>query len=320
MVKPRTPPRGRMRRVLSTTAVACVLFAGTVALGAGKSDVPTVFEPSTDGVVTYYSGGRPYGVFARSGMSFIVHLDNATVASKEYARLWIYCRNDSVPVADFDPANWLTHTITTQQEFELGFAHVNWIKYTVLPVSPLDIPSHKAEPAWSLINRIKAQAARAELWSILGASLSGLATALAPPPDSRVSWQSDGAGGGSGSITIHDSQEKTEARMRLTAGALALNLSEIRAAAREDQVALNQTVLRRDTLVPGMAVAGFAYFPQIQTVQGRVIAEKTSASAVSSDTLLRTLRVDRSTCGHIFKLRLPDGETMEVQFKAVASR
>jgi len=83
---------------------------------------------------------------------------------------------------------------------------------------------------------------------------------------------------------------------------------------------LSQSTLKRDTLTPGMAVAGFIHFPLSDYVQAPLLVEQSKNGGVERDTVRRAMRVDFDATEHRVKITLPSGRSFGLMFKPVAAR
>jgi hypothetical protein len=229
-----------MRCALWTTAV--ITLMGAIA-GCQQTKSPTIVVPErSSSVQVFYRAGQPLAAMDADIVALLLNVTPYELAGARYLRVYLlYINRGSNPVL-------LTPATALRVRYKLP----EWIDWRIgTPSTPTQ-----------MLNEVEAQKAKAQIAAIIGSQLRSLGDAMTTRPTT--------ISGPGGTYEVNDVEEKLEARDLRNQSDLRARLAEQDRSFGLLASAVNQGVLRTNTVFPGEGVQGFLYVP-VRLEQGRWI-------------------------------------------------
>jgi hypothetical protein len=220
--------------IVAVLAVCGVVSSAVPASSARQQAHSVVFEPEAqENVRRFYVDGQPTAVVLADSLPLVLEIQPELIDQKHYIRVWAYVLNQSGSAFELVPQSQMSVSVLGE-----GASVVR----TLQPQTPS-----------TMLKTIDDEKHHRMTDAFLAGVAGGIASALSTH-DTQVTL----AGGGE--ATVHDAQDKLAARLDRnvdrTAGAMG-SLERLYASMKSTASA---SLLRRNTLDPGMAANGCVYF------------------------------------------------------------
>jgi hypothetical protein len=226
----------KLPRVIGLLALSALATTGTATAGS-KQVRAVVYEPQpSDSIRVIYVDGQPVAVLTNPELPVIVKVSFERLRSKRYMKAWVYVLNRTQETIELMPQQQLSVDVLTDDRKNF---------YSLQSQTP----STLAKTVEDAKNIERTAALFGGIVRSLSASISS--------NDTRATTESPF---GTSTTSIHDRAEKAQAELQLVRLQTDMRLGVIESIHENMKASISSTLLRRNTLNPGISANGNMWF------------------------------------------------------------